>query len=134
MLALQAIFPMRTFSFLKNTWQKNVEPLLTAAERRRVRQMGGASSSAPAEQLPQVNVNDDATDGCEGAAGEADPVSQQHIELHQTGVLSAQLTSASHHRPHAADPVLRFMQSSAPAACGLHRGLGPCMQCQHCLS
>ena len=56
MLALQAIFPMHTFRFLNTTWQKHIEPFLTAAERRRVQQMGGVSSSAPAKHLPQVIV------------------------------------------------------------------------------
>ena len=77
MLAVQAVFPMHTFTFLKTTWQKDVEPFLTAAERRRVQQMGGASSSASATHLPQVVVSDGATDGCKGAAGHADAVNQQ---------------------------------------------------------
>ena len=93
MLAPQAIFPMHTFKYLQTIWRKNVEPSLNAAERRRVQQIGGASSSASAKQLPQVSVNDEATDGCECAAGHADPDIQQHTDETNNG-LNAHLTCA----------------------------------------
>ena len=87
-LALQATFPMRTFKHLTSTWQKSVEPSLTAAERRRVPQMLGTSTSASTKQPPQVTANDEATRLAVGAQQAILMVSAINREMH-TGMRSA---------------------------------------------
>ena len=106
-LALQATLPMRTFNNLKTTWQKRVEPSLTAAERRRVPQMLGTSSSASTTQLPQVTVNSEATRLAVGAQQAMLMLSAINREMQHTGMRSALLTCAGHQGPCAGrNPVL----------------------------